>query len=336
VIANLLPGVRELRAPLAAGYLWLLSVWLVVEPHVPKRSKATGPLAAIYHLGDAVSAIGLGIAISFAAYLVGALSEGVWEAPLSVVMSGWSRFASAARRPLDRLLKRRRSAWLEMEGPHEARLEWEESQLTSRFESPRLSSRGSRSIVSLVKNVLRQAKRAAGWATREVPLLDVLAEADFRSHERRLQPDISWAKKPDPETNELDELFLVGVLAFQVVDELDLIESRLMTEAPALFNSADRLRAESEFRLAVIPPLVALALVLAFQDGAAWLIGVLPLVIFFQQAVRRLQRSGDRLADALLGEKVKAPVLERLEVAAKEAADKRAKSTAELTRTATE
>ena len=32
MLTSLLPGVRDLRAPLAAGYIWLLFGWLVVEP----------------------------------------------------------------------------------------------------------------------------------------------------------------------------------------------------------------------------------------------------------------------------------------------------------------
>jgi hypothetical protein len=98
VLANLLPGVRELRAPLAAGYIWLLAGWLVAQPHVPSRSDATGPLAAIYDLGDAVSAVGLGVAVSFVAYLLGAVSEGLWETPLRLVMSAWSHLAHRVHR----------------------------------------------------------------------------------------------------------------------------------------------------------------------------------------------------------------------------------------------
>lgn len=293
VLANFLPGVRELRAPLAAGYIWLLSVWLIVEPHVASRSKATGALAALYKLGDALSAVGLGVVISFIAYLLGTLSIGMWEAPLRAAMSVWPRLVSLLR-PLPR------SRWVETEI----------SGLVPRLESPRLSSRGSRSIVTLSETVLQRQRRAAEW--ERIPWGRFLAEDDFRRQERKLGDLMRSDGDGESET------INVGILAGQVVDELDLVEARLMSDEPELFNYVDRSRAESELRLAIIPPLVVLAGVLAIQDSVSWLVAVLPLVVFFQQAVGLLQRSGDRLADALLNGKVKAPVLEGLELAASE------------------
>jgi hypothetical protein len=39
VLAGLLPGVRELRAPLAAGYLWLLYGWLTAANSFPSAGE---------------------------------------------------------------------------------------------------------------------------------------------------------------------------------------------------------------------------------------------------------------------------------------------------------
>jgi hypothetical protein len=38
MLMNLLPGLRELRAPLVSGYLWLISAWLLL-----------GHLASAFH-----------------------------------------------------------------------------------------------------------------------------------------------------------------------------------------------------------------------------------------------------------------------------------------------
>jgi hypothetical protein len=35
MLASLLPGLRDLRAPLAAGYLWLAAGWLYFAPLLP-------------------------------------------------------------------------------------------------------------------------------------------------------------------------------------------------------------------------------------------------------------------------------------------------------------
>lgn len=74
-MAALLPGLRELRAPLAAGYVWLLDLWLLFGTHIPSSDEATGVVARIYELDGVVADLGGGVALSFVAYLVGSLSQ---------------------------------------------------------------------------------------------------------------------------------------------------------------------------------------------------------------------------------------------------------------------
>jgi len=75
VLATLLPGVRQLRAPLAAGYLWVLTAWILVHDHIGPEETAEGPLKALYEVRSAASAVALAVAASFAAYIVGSLTE---------------------------------------------------------------------------------------------------------------------------------------------------------------------------------------------------------------------------------------------------------------------
>jgi hypothetical protein len=80
VLSSLLPGIRHLRAPLAVGYIWLIDVWLLFGKAFPSEAEAEGVIEDLYALKGLVSEVGLGIAISFAAYLIGVLS---------VAASGW-------------------------------------------------------------------------------------------------------------------------------------------------------------------------------------------------------------------------------------------------------
>ena len=67
MLASLLPGVRELRSPLAAGYVWLAALWLLFHDRVPEsEDEATGAWEAIFALGDRVSTVAIGVAVSFA------------------------------------------------------------------------------------------------------------------------------------------------------------------------------------------------------------------------------------------------------------------------------
>jgi hypothetical protein len=72
VLASVLPGVRDVRVPLASGLLWLLSAWLVLEPRFPDEAPASGTfLARIYRLVEFFGVGGAVGAILFTAYLVG-------------------------------------------------------------------------------------------------------------------------------------------------------------------------------------------------------------------------------------------------------------------------
>jgi hypothetical protein len=74
VFAALLPGIRELRAPLAAGYIWLVVVYLAVGAPDDIGSFSV----PIEHLVDLLSSFGtlaLGTAVSFVAYLIGSISQ---------------------------------------------------------------------------------------------------------------------------------------------------------------------------------------------------------------------------------------------------------------------
>jgi hypothetical protein len=75
MLTNLLPGIRDIRTPLATGYLWLLTLWFWIPSHFKHTPPTTGIPGDITHLAHYASRAGVGIAISFAAYLVGVLSK---------------------------------------------------------------------------------------------------------------------------------------------------------------------------------------------------------------------------------------------------------------------
>jgi hypothetical protein len=75
ILSSILPGVRQLRAPLAAGYLWILFVFLVA--HLGSHRPHTDLADDLTRLAGAVSPAGLAVGVSFAAYLLGAFSQGL-------------------------------------------------------------------------------------------------------------------------------------------------------------------------------------------------------------------------------------------------------------------
>ena len=85
MLSNVLPGLREVRAPLTAGYMWLIAAWLLFHSSIPTAAEAQGgPLEPFFDLGGVVSSFGLAVVLSVLAYLIGSLSEGIFQLPLRV------------------------------------------------------------------------------------------------------------------------------------------------------------------------------------------------------------------------------------------------------------
>lgn len=90
VLGYIIPAVRELRAPLVGGYLWLLSAWLNFGHRVPESvdSSDNSPWRQLTRLDSALGATGLLVAVSVAAVLIGSL---VGELITGVISSRWEQ-----------------------------------------------------------------------------------------------------------------------------------------------------------------------------------------------------------------------------------------------------
>lgn len=71
VLMNLLPGLRELRTPLATGYVWLVTLWFGLHDLVPSRKHSSGLVLATYQLVEFMGKPALLAALSFIAFLIG-------------------------------------------------------------------------------------------------------------------------------------------------------------------------------------------------------------------------------------------------------------------------
>jgi hypothetical protein len=72
ILANVMPGVRAIRAPLAAGLLLLLSAWVAFQSQIPEHPR-DGVWAGLERLDGVLSAIGTVVLIGFGAYVGGSL-----------------------------------------------------------------------------------------------------------------------------------------------------------------------------------------------------------------------------------------------------------------------
>jgi hypothetical protein len=73
MLATILPGVREVRAPLAAGYAWLIVGWVLFHDSFPSKGEARGPLKDLYALEGVGRDVGVAVIVSVIAYLLGSV-----------------------------------------------------------------------------------------------------------------------------------------------------------------------------------------------------------------------------------------------------------------------
>ena len=88
MIDRLIPGFREARTPLAAGYTYAAVVWVAVFDRIPREVDeiTQGSSAdAVYRFTVLVSGLGTLVVVSFIAYLFGTLAGAAWDLALRQV-----------------------------------------------------------------------------------------------------------------------------------------------------------------------------------------------------------------------------------------------------------
>lgn len=304
MLTSLLPGLRDLRAPLSAGAIWLLSIWFVAEPSVPDLEGATGIVASAYRLGGLLSAIGLGTVLAFAAYLVGSLSVFVFSGPLRGAIHT-SPEARDAR--LDGLSGGGREALEQVARDSRQRLE----------EILSLSGYG-------VDDVLRGAARPPREPDGKIA---PARRRGWRRARPRRPPRAAMltATSSVPAT---PQVWQERELASLVVRDLEVIaDAQLLGRENDVFSAVDRTLAEVDFRIAVIPALLALTACLAVRQPsvvlgvAVVLVGATTSVGLMLDAARQQRKANDLLLNLLEHGRVSAPSLTRLEARATDLAD---------------
>lgn len=275
ILANALPGFRDLRGPLVAGYLWLLFGWLLVHGSVDTTEE---PWAALTDLGDAAGPIGVSVAASVAAYLIGSVSQA-----LSGLLRGNVRW----------IVGRLGGRLARIEIPGGLRVEFRGVDQ----EPDRARGYDPSQVVfdPWIRDIVAPALERAARYAAEFALPDPREWKQYRSEKD------SDTDEPLRRAQLLDDR--VQRLQREVRRELDLPATLLVGDQPTLFAEVDRLRAEGELRLAVAPPLVALSIELAFYS--LWWLAILPLAgVLVAQGVERYEDSSKQIRDAMSFRKV--------------------------------
>lgn len=240
MLASLMPGLREIRTPLAVGYAWMLVSYLAFAYRVPDTAHATGPLADLYRIGQLATPVGVAAAASVVAYLVGV-----------AVLRATSTLTKAVLR-WRRVTPYWLSRWLPGASP--------DDQIVEAFESVRLDRLADRirDDADFRAAVVRhgvEVGRFTGAQIDEARLEELLRKhAAVRREAVDGSLDDGWRQ-----LGELDGLLPLMVQRMRGQDE----------HAAAEY---DRLTTESEFRTGMAWPLLALLVVVAVRASPWWLV----------------------------------------------------------------
>lgn len=269
VVTSLLPGLRELRAPLAAGYLWLLAIGLLTRGLYPRDLRVAPQLMKdLVAFGDWLGKPGLLAVAGFMAYILGVLSVSLSNAVLHK-LSRWHR-------------------------DHESRA-------NAGVVSSPLSSRGVQAILGLVSaRIVRILASDSPGQTSQNQLAVLSNHPEAAAVMAAIDSRLPAADRRQLVLDHVDLSDQVGA----VVEDLELMPVRLLGKNPELYSDIDRLTAEGEFRASIAAPAFvavgAVGLELSgFASVIAFVLGLLLTVALGIQARNRVVRAYDRLAEAL-------------------------------------
>jgi hypothetical protein len=329
MLLNLLPGLRDLRAPLSAGYLWLAAGWLYFAPQLPASVEdAQGVLKDIYRVVDASDPIAIAAGLTFVAYILGILST-MLNRPLRFIVRLPVYFLTIPLLAFMLLLIELSEHWPIIEEKFDKLsvriVNWRHRFLRSSF--PSINDAVLRKLAG---RVLKDESFRAFLLIRlrEGQLQKLLSspytEGSYAlgriQHVRSLMYDRN-VNNEDKTKEILDSIsglvkrgnvvaaeVLIEVLvdidrhAREVRDELALVPERLVGDKPATYERWDRLRAESEFRQAITLPLYAIVYALVVRGVLSWpsvLLFIVPPTVILMQGIGKENEADRQLIQVL-------------------------------------
>jgi hypothetical protein len=285
MLAALLPGVRDFRTPLATGYLVLLDIWLLwgrgLIPETPTNEFAR-------RLADLSSLMGSTVtlaAVSFAAYLVGAV--------LTISRVPYLPELSSKHRVMIRVGKR-----IKLYVVLKAALR------DPFYSDPILLWVLKESWGGVLKHALPQGKGSEAASEEAMPTVKV-GESDSNTQDSGATT-LSWKDDRD--------LWPVAVdrIAIQVHRELADLATKLQLEVPEIYDDYDRLRSEAEMRFSSFWPLLVLTGISVYLWTSWALIVIVIPVTLLLDGIHRQRRAERKVWQALITGKLRSTVLTEL------------------------
>lgn len=355
MLANLLPGLREARTPLVAGYLYLALLWLWFGDYVVPSIGDPGVPGRVASLAASIGAPATFAALSLAGFLIGSLaSVPRWPWGIEVTETvdvsddmtfvrdwaiGLNEWTQQVARRLDmrvnygQVLDERSISgafkrsierqWLEHRRGRATRGASLRADLTN-SEDEDITTEGERIwLRQAVEEYSDVPSDAAEW----------VQAFDFSADPAYATTGFEWVANVDEnnpwwQVESVREVavpgeFIKNALLVTLDAEVDHVSGRLLVENDRLFNKYDRMRSEAELRYSVALPLIAIGASLVYLLGSLWpLVAVAAAVALTLQARRTERSSIGVVVDALRYDLVESPTAQTLSRLADQPANK--------------
>lgn len=280
MLAAILPGIRHVRTPLVVGSLYFLAFWMAFGPEnlhfsLDGKSTAEKRAAALFD--------GLPTTLTWSACAVAAVIVGS-----RATFTFWDRLKNDQTilpKGFDAEIQRRVSAY---------RLTVKQVNASLLF-NPSPFVREPDPYVS--PEELEQRRRFPESAPELKPFRDDGGDGlvHFYSEYSNVEGWMLWRE-----------------LKTAILDEADVLLTRLKVERESVFNDIDRERSEAELRFSIVPPLIVLVGALAFTWHWTLVFAVLPLVAMAHQAYKIELSARKEIFVALQHGVIESPTLETL------------------------
>ena len=287
MLLNLLPGLRELRTPLAAGYTLLLAVYFLIKDASSALLRTdSGPAEDILPLANWLGPAATLAALTFIAYLIGTIFEGTlyslprrraWWVPKWL----WRRLPNRIRR------------WLFF--PRSLRPSYRAMQylLESRFENALLTDPKLLDRLKDLERFERKEKKSPSTITefregrerqgnpqdpKRKTSVQVISAVQHDQLYYRASGEQPSESQEDPQALSWEtwvhRIRHVDVDQHydEVGEDLNQIPARLMGKEPELWSFWDRLRSEADFRFVMSYASAILFAVLAIFYQPLWIL----------------------------------------------------------------
>lgn len=297
MLASLLPGLRELRAPLAAGYVWLLALWLSFSALPVQADYSSAIYRPVIDLANWAGKPAIFAASAFTAYLVGVISNSIID--FLRKSTGQLRRTRGRRSKVDVALRdaviNRLSKRLVNDSAFQEQVVNRVSEL--RYEhANRVLQREVNDLIP-VEELSERVKYTLPQQLRIGPEGEIRARA-LENHYSR--------------SNILKAVIDTRPLVEDARRDLDYVAPRLLGKEDAIYGEYDRLMSEGQFRVGMFLPMCYLFGSLSWLVNPWWALGLLLPSTLLYLGVRSHSSARQNLALAIVAERIESPALEHL------------------------